>query len=269
MSGAPSVLVVGAEGFIGRRLLLACESWGWRASGLGKGQALPDTEFDVVIDCNGNSRRYWAIENPCQSLDVTVAALCKRLTSLRYKTYVYLSTIDVYGEQGRAGQKTSSEEASLSPEVVDTYGLHKILAEALVRHHAARMLIIRLGTAIGPGLRKNPVYDVLHDDPVRVTVDSTLSLVTVDYLARTLQALIAGGHTGIWNVTGSRSISIREMLDMVAKARNLDVSHFVWHENQIETCYDINMTKLAALGNVPDSQAMLSEYLAQWQDDSL
>jgi nucleoside-diphosphate-sugar epimerase len=259
-----TVAIIGASGFAGGFLARRLAAAGHQVRAVNRGDCLPDISLDLVIDCNGDARRFWANANPIDSFQANVAPLAERLTRLRYGTYIYLSTIDVYGP-GRAACATSTEDRPIVADELDTYGFHKYLAEQMVAFHAVDHLILRLGTLVGPGLRKNPVHDALAGDPIRQTPHSTLSLLHLDCLGTAIEQLLPLGERGIFNVTGCEPISIATILARIARVRGMAVEDFVFHPETITTDYDISTDKISRLTPMPTSEAMLDLHLTQPQ----
>lgn len=253
------VAVVGAAGFLGGFIARHLAAHGHQVIAIGRGEPLPGRAVEALVDCNGDSRRFWANANPADSFRANVASVAERaLAPVPAGRYVYMSTIDVYGA-ARADRARNGEDAPLSPAGLDAYGFHKLLAEQVVRFHAARPLILRLGTLIGPGLKKNPVHDAVTGAPIRQTPDSTLSLIDLDHVARTLLALLAADAEGVFNVTASRSVTVAEL---VAAAERFGARAGGYHTELMHTDYDIAVAKASRHIDLPDSAAMLHAYLA-------
>jgi nucleoside-diphosphate-sugar epimerase len=249
-----SALLIGAGGLLGASLARELSVAGWRIAPLYRGDALPSGRFDLVLDCNGDARRFWCNRHPAGSFEANVASVMQRLAGLSFGQYVYFSTVDVYGPN-RADPAKSTEESPLPTGELDIYAFHKQLAESLVRFHAENWLILRLGTLIGPGLKKNPVFDAIKGDPIRMEPDSTLSLVRSVFVAKALKILVGQGAEGIWNLAGS-PITVSAILDTVGRAPT-------WHEERISLAYAVNVAKISALTDHPSSQAMLEQYLRE------
>lgn len=253
------VVVIGAGGFLGGFLAARWERAGHAVIRIGRDDPLP-AEADLVVDCNGDGRRFWANQNPAASFAANVTPVMARAASIRHRLYVLASTVDIYG-RGRESQATSAETATIDPAQLDIYGFHKYLAEQVVARHAESFLILRLGTLIGPGLRKNPVFDALNGQPIRQTLDSTLHLLHLDVLGDRLDAILAAGSRGIFNISAAAPITIGHLVEMMAARLGRAATDFTMHSELITTRYDINIDKVAALGAMPTSEAMLAAYL--------
>ncbi len=249
-----TIAVVGAGGFLGGFITKALSATGHRVLPISRGDPLPTEPVEILVDCNGDARRFWANANPGGSFTANVASVAERVTSGIARRYVFMSTMDVYGK-GCNSRRTSREDAVIDPAGLDVYAFHKWLAEQLIIRHAPHWLILRLGTLIGPGLKKNPVFDAVNGHPVRQTAESTLSLVDLAHAAEALLSLLERDADGIWNVTASRSITVAHMLTEVSMATRQPAPPF--HSDLLHTDYDINIAQLSAVLTMPDSATML------------
>ncbi|CDS53109.1 FIG01204965: hypothetical protein [Polaromonas sp. CG9_12] len=75
------------------------------------------------------------------------------------KTFILMSTVDVFNKPIGVDEKTPVDEAGLHP-----YGLHRRMLEKFVERHFPNHLIVRLPGLVGPGLRKNVIFDFLNDN---------------------------------------------------------------------------------------------------------
>jgi len=89
---------------------------------------------DVLVNCNGNSYRYKAQEDPTWDFEESVVSVKNSLFDFQAEHYVYLSTIDVYSNI--SDPASNSEDAQIDTRQLDTYGFHKWLAERLVEKHS-------------------------------------------------------------------------------------------------------------------------------------
>ena len=250
--------VVGARGFLGSQVASHLAAGGYDLLPITRDSGAPSA-LDVLIDCNGDARRFWAQENPGASFAANVETVRDRLSDLTFGLYLYCSTVDVYGA-ATASPAANRESSPLDPATMPTYGLHKFLAECLVRHHAADHLILRLGTLIGPGLKKNPIFDAAHGAPIRQTPDSTISLLHTDYAVRAMERLIEKGLTGVYNVTSSEAIAVADMVAMVDAATGRK-AEYIRPAEQIHTSYDISIGKISEHLELTSSAEMLEGFL--------
>jgi UDP-glucose 4-epimerase len=181
-----TVLVTGANGFLGRHVSRSAARHGDRVIGIGHGDWTEETwrtwglaewhELDVtvaslvahagtpdlVVHCAGSSSVGFSFENPAQDFDRTVGTTIEVLEHIRTTTpgtaLVYPSSAAVYG---RVSELPIIETHQLDP--ISPYGVHKKMAEDLCRSYAGqfgiRVAIVRLFSAYGVELRKQLLWD--------------------------------------------------------------------------------------------------------------
>jgi nucleoside-diphosphate-sugar epimerase len=178
---------------------------------------------DVVIDASCNSRKYLATDRPRQDFELSVAHRLRTLVDFHAGLQVHISSVDVYGDLG--SPDATKEESEPNLETISHYGLHKLLAEHLVRHYSSNWLILRLAGMVGPGLRKNPVFDILSGNALRIHPDSQYQYMATDDVARIGWTLIERcPHREIFNICGQGLISPREIASIAGRELNFDDS---------------------------------------------
>lgn len=252
--------VIGADGFVGSALAahLAAQpdvhltrvtraSYGEHAR----------SGYDVVVDCSGNSRKYLAEERPGEEFPLSVTQRLRTLLDFPAALQLHVSSVDVY--DALDDPSANAEGAAIDVGRVGHYGLHKLLAEELVRHYARDWLILRLGGMVGPGLRKNPVHDVLHGRPLRIHPDSRYQYLATADAARIAWELVGRGlRREVVNVCGDGLISPREVAALAG--RPLDLS--LLGPEARPRIVNVSVAKLRALVRVPDTTETLRRFLA-------
>jgi nucleoside-diphosphate-sugar epimerase len=128
-----------------------------------------------------------------------------------------LSSGDVYPSQH--SPEVTREESEIDPGSISRYGLHKLLAEQLVRGTCNRWLIIRMGGFVGPGLKKNAIFDMLHGDPVRLDPDSRLQFISTDTAAEHVWRIVEKGvYNTILNIGGQGMLRLRDLHAEISSA---------------------------------------------------
>ncbi len=238
MNETADLLVLGSAGFVGSAVVREAKTRGLSVHEIDQDTYRPGLHARWLINANGNSKKFLAREQPAREFDLSVRSVMQSLQDFTCERYCFLSTIDVY-DQVR-DPAANAETAVIQRDRLSAYGLHKLLAEDLVRHYAPKWLILRMGGFVGPGLRKNSIYDLLKGLPLRVHPDSRYQYQHTQALAATaLDLLQAGSEKEVWNVAGDGLVSLREIASLVPGARLPEP------QGQPEF-YEVNLAKLKA-----------------------
>lgn len=214
------VVLIGPNGFVGsafrRRLEIDPEVElvpVTRTSGA-------EGDCDLLIDCGGNSRKYLADEDPVADFDASATHCLRSLQRFPGKRVLHISTVDVYPDLGDRRRTAESEE--IDPARCSRYGLHRFLAEQIVRHYASDWVILRLAGMVGPRLRKNPVFDILNQRPLRIHPDSLYQFMHTDDVAAAALVLARQAESGaIFNLCGAGLVSPREIAELAGCSLDL------------------------------------------------
>jgi nucleoside-diphosphate-sugar epimerase len=253
------VTIIGAQGFVGSafvRLLqsrpdieLTCVTRQNYEQFVGK-------HSDVVIEAACNSKKFLADENPVAEFELSVTHRLKTLQQFPTNLHVHISSVDVYSDL--TSPKTTREDSPIDLRKTSRYGVHKYLAEQLVQHYAQRWLILRLAGMVGPGLRKNPVFDILNGRPLRVHPESRYQYMNTDDVARIAWSLAEKGIAGeIFNICGAGLISMREIAKVAGKEMELSQVP----KDTAPRIVEADNTKLAKLFDVPKTVETLETFL--------
>lgn len=208
----PRCLVIGAQGFIGSALAAEAGRRGYEVVAVDRGNygAVQGQAADLLVDAAGNSRKYLDERDPAEGFARSVAVVLQVLRDFRYGRYVHISSGAVYPHEDDPA--CNGEDAPLAPEQMTRYGFHKWLAELLVRRGAADHLLFRAGGCVGPGLRKNALYDVLAGAPLFVHPDSEFQFMDTRDLARAVFQLHESGLAAgtVLNLAARGTVSIRQ-----------------------------------------------------------
>jgi nucleoside-diphosphate-sugar epimerase len=207
------VTVIGANGFVGSsfvRLLADRPDVELLCVTRQNFESLPPTHSDVVIEAACNSKKFLADQDPLSEFESSVTHRLKSVLRFTGELHMHISSVDVYSDL--TSPTATREDSPIDPGGVSRYGMHKFLAEQLVRHYAPRWVVLRLAGMVGPGLRKNPVYDILHGNSLRIHPDSQYQFMLTDEVARVAWGLIERGtERETFNLCGDGLISMREI----------------------------------------------------------
>ena len=162
-------------------------------------------QFDILVNANGNSRRFWANENPLADFEASTVSVMKSLFDFTFGKYIYISSPDAYADP--SSPATTHEDAPGDLGELSPYGFHKRLSEELVRHYAKDWLIVRPSAILGTQLTKGMVHDVLQGNELFVTLDSKLQFITTDAVADIIETLLQKSEKGIFNVGGRGTVT--------------------------------------------------------------
>ena len=109
--------------------------------------------FDTVV-CAGARAQKWLInKNPAEDL-ASIEGLMAALDTIQCERFILISTVDVFSRPLQVNEATSPDEGALQP-----YGLHRLRLEQFVASRFKKHLVARLPGLVGPGLRKNVIFD--------------------------------------------------------------------------------------------------------------
>jgi nucleoside-diphosphate-sugar epimerase len=137
-------------------------------------EELRGRDFDLVVCAGARAEKWKANRDPTADL-AGIERLLSVLHDVRAQQFVLVSTVDVFARPH--GVDESAEADAQHP-----YGTHRRLLEVLCAHRFDA-LIVRLPALFGPGLKKNALYDLLHDNQVeQIHPESTYQFYDVRWL---------------------------------------------------------------------------------------
>jgi nucleoside-diphosphate-sugar epimerase len=115
-------------------------------------------EFDIVYCAGAPGRKWWANQHPEEDA-ASIDELIFNLKKVETKLFVLISSVDVYPSPLRVNEETQIDLKSLHP-----YGKNRYRLEEFVAQNFPHYLIVRLPGLFGQGLKKNIVFDFLHNN---------------------------------------------------------------------------------------------------------
>lgn len=172
--------------------------------------------FDVLINANGNSKRFWANAHPAEDFELSTLSVMKSLFDFRFGKYVYISSPDTYEDP--SSPATTREDAPCDTQKLSAYGFHKRLSEKLVRHYAPDFIILRPASILGSGLKKGVVRDILDGTELFVTADSRIQFITTGALAEIIAILLRKNVSGeAFNAGGVGAVTPRRAAELAGR----------------------------------------------------
>ncbi|WP_369300565.1 UDP-glucose 4-epimerase family protein [Pseudomonas sp. N2-5-1-1] len=253
-AGAPTVLLTGGTGFVGRSVLDALVKAQYQVVNVTRKTntsprpgvqdfviesltgdidwTAPLSDVDVVIHSAGRAHiMNETHSNPLQAFrEVNVNAtlnLARQAADAGVQRFIYISSVKVNGEETSAGRAFTSKDA---PAPLDDYGVSKLEAEQalleLARHTSMDVVIIRPVLVYGPGVKANfeRMLSVVNRKlplPFR-TIDNRRSLVFIDNLVDLICVCIKhpAAANRVFLVSDGHDLSIGQILKKLAVAMN-------------------------------------------------
>lgn len=155
--------LIGYSGYVGSTLLKQKNFTAlYRSTTIGN---IDNQSFDTVV-CAGAPAQKWMANREPETDRQKIEELIQHLKTIQCRTFILISTVDVFKSPIGVDEDTFVDESGLH-----AYGLHRRLLETFVENHFPHYLIVRLPGLVGPGLRKNVIFDFLNDNNLQA-IDS-------------------------------------------------------------------------------------------------
>lgn len=178
--------LIGYTGFVGGNLIQQIEfSDLYNSKNI---EEIKNQEFDFIA-CAGAPAAMWiANANPEEDL-ANIQKLIDALFSVKAKFFVLLSTVAVYPEPNGVTEDVLPDMTKAT-----AYGRNRRLLETFVEQHFSSHLILRLPGLFGSGLKKNAIYDLIHNNQVeKVDSRATYQFYNLANLSRDIERSRAAG----------------------------------------------------------------------------
>ncbi len=154
-----SSALIGYTGFVGSNLL-ARRSYDslYRSTDINE---IRRKSFEHVICSGVQARKWWANLHPEEDR-AGITRLREPLSEVRTKRFTLISTIDVYPVP-----RGVDEDSLIDREGHHAYGLHRLEFEDWVRGYFPQVVILRLPGLFGSGIKKNVIFDLLHNNDLQ------------------------------------------------------------------------------------------------------
>lgn len=249
------IFILGGRGLVGSAFARVCEASGRPFTIIDRESypRLRGQSCSLFINANGNSRKPLAKEKPLEEFDASVRSVRSSLIDFSCERYLHLSSCDVYPDC--SSPDTTKEDQLIAPARQSPYGFHKRLAEECVQHAAPNWLIFRLGGFVGPGLKKNAIYDILHGGPLWLDPASQLQFLHTDDAAAIMLQLADRGLSGeILNLCGRGTIALHEVIDATHRTVPVQPASPTVH-------YDVSITKISQYIEIPETRQTVLRFV--------
>lgn len=120
-------------------------------------ETIDGQHFDLVV-CAGAPAAKWIANKEPAADRANLAGLMRHLERVTARSFLLVSTVDVYPDPVGV-----DEASAIDPAAGSAYGRHRFELERFCRDRFGA-LVVRLPALFGAGLKKNAVYDLLHDN---------------------------------------------------------------------------------------------------------
>ena len=167
--------LIGYTGFVGGNLLNQYKfDHVYNSKNLSEAQ---NEQFDLVICAAPSAVKWKANQYPEEDL-AHINKLIAGLKTINTSVFIQISTVDVYPNPSNVDESTPIDTTNLHP-----YGKHRNYLEGFIQSHFDEHLIVRLPALFGAGIKKNLVFDLLHNNALHlIHKDSTFQFYYLDNL---------------------------------------------------------------------------------------
>jgi hypothetical protein len=149
--------LVGYTGFVGATLLAdGGYTHGFNSRDI---EEMRGGRFDEVV-CAGVPAVKWLANREPEGDRAAIGRLLAVLETVRTGRFVLISTVDVYADPSLPQDETA-DPAGLG--AGEPYGRHRLEVERFVAARFPTHAIVRLPALFGDGLKKNALFDLLHE----------------------------------------------------------------------------------------------------------
>ncbi len=175
--------LIGYTGFVGSNLLAQM-----KFDDLYNSRNIEDIkgkEYDVVYCAGAPAAKWISNQKPTEDLQ-SVCSLIDSIREVKTKRFVLISTVDVYKYIIDV-----NEDSFIDLSNHHAYGTHRRMIETFVSERFEKYNIIRLPGLFGDGLKKNIIYDFLHDnDTHKIHSEAVFQFYSLDTLVNDIKKVI-------------------------------------------------------------------------------
>jgi len=251
------IYILGGNGFVGSAFSRLFGRLGLKHQviTLENYQTFVGSSCEVFVNANGNSSKILASREPLTDFEANVRSTRASLEDFKAGFYIHLSSCDVYPDC--SNPSTTREEAPIAFEHQSPYGFHKLLAEQCIQHACKNWLIVRQGGFVGPGLKKNAIFDMLSGGPLWLNPESELQFLHTDDSARLIWSLYEKGVTNTTlNVCGQGLVKLREAMEVLGRECKVQPDSRLVR-------YEVSTEKASRYIQLPDSRSTVLNFISE------
>jgi nucleoside-diphosphate-sugar epimerase len=151
-----STALIGYSGFVGYTLDARIQPEArFRSTNIDE---IRGRSFKHVVCAGVQAMKWWANLHPAEDRS-QIDVLLDALKTVQTERFTLISTIDVY-----PSPRDVVEDSRIERQNQHAYGLHRLQVEDWVVERFPRVLILRLPGLFGPRIKKNVIFDMMHEN---------------------------------------------------------------------------------------------------------
>ncbi len=151
-------------------------------------ESIAGRAFDLVV-CAGAPGAKWLANQEPERDSAAITRLMRALERVSAARFVLMSTVDVFADPIDVDEETRVDVTRAS-----SYGRHRRELEQFVEARFSSSLVVRLPGLFGPGLKKNVIYDFLHENRLdRVPAAGVFQFYDLADVTRDVHRCLAAG----------------------------------------------------------------------------
>ena len=192
--------LIGHTGFVGSNLL--CQRAFDACFNSQNVAEIRGRSFDLLVVSAMPAVKWLANREPDRDR-ASLDRLLGELAQVQAQRVIVISTVDVYPRPIEVDETTPIDVTHHH-----AYGKHRRMLEEAIAAQFSQVLVVRLPALFGPGLKKNAVYDLMHDNEVhKIPSGGEFQFYSLERLWSDLQTAMNGGLTLVNFATAPTSMA--------------------------------------------------------------
>jgi hypothetical protein len=177
-------LLIGSTGFVGTNL--SRQHTFAEFANSKNIQEFAGRQYDTIVCAGITAMKWWANKNPIEDWQ-NIQSLLTVLETVEARRFMLISTVDVYPHPVNVDEFVPLESLENHH-----YGRHRLRVETAIAKRFAAHHIVRLPALFGAGLKKNVIFDLLHNNCLEsINPASSFQYYHLDGLWADLQRVVA------------------------------------------------------------------------------
>ena len=175
--------IVGYTGFVGSNLLQFYKfDYFYNSKNFQDARGL---FFDEIYFCGIPAVKWYANKYPEEDI-IIIENIIDILKTIKTNKFIHISTIDVYKNVNSCNDETNEPDYDNH-----IYGLNRFKFEQFIKLQYNNHHIIRLPALFGKGLKKNIIYDLLHNNELfNIPINSSFQWYDLNWLKQDIDIII-------------------------------------------------------------------------------